>query len=128
MTLCSAYTIRFIRSLKFNDLMRRPLGRATWCCFYRLLRLGAQTTLLCSLGRSLGDSILLRFGFLCLVHFGWGQNAPNTMCPQPRINLLFFCRPICLACPEQNEGNKCEGNDEWRARSNQVERKFLKAV
>jgi len=59
---------------------------------------GGSALLLPSLGRSLicppGPAGMLawppafharvRFGFSCLANFGWGQNSPNTMRPQPR--------------------------------------------
>jgi len=48
----------------------------------------------------------VRFGFSCSANFGWGQNSPNTLRPQPRKNSLnnsFYFISAAAACPPSAE-------------------------
>src|SRR3990167_9372578 len=92
---CFGFTMFSFRSLKFNELVRNlPEGECTarlgglrlWC-LHRSPSLGLGLTPR-SLGRSLSGNARVRFGFSCLANFGWGQNSPNTLRPQPRKNSL----------------------------------------
>jgi len=84
---CFVSTMSFFRSLKFNDLMHRPLGRATLVVHAPFgLALGLGLT--ASLARPLAWWLCKGFASAssCLAHFGRRQNAPNTLRPLPRKN------------------------------------------
>ena len=87
MAFCFVSTMISFRSLKFNDQLHRPLGRAT-LVVHAPFGLAWGLGLTASLARPLAWWSFKGFDSAssCLAHFGRRQNAPNTLRPLPRKN------------------------------------------
>jgi len=86
--------------------MHRPLGRATLLARapFSLAVARLHSTLagpLAHLPAWAGGHAGVRFGFSCLPHFGWGQNAANTLRSLPRKNLELRS-PFYIAAAKKN--------------------------
>ena len=87
MTFCFVSTMFSFRSLKFNDQLHRPLGRAT-LVVHAPFGLAWGLGLTASLARPLAWWLCKGFDSAssCLADFGRRQNPPNTLRSLPRKN------------------------------------------